>query len=146
MKFFAILRDSLREALDAKVIYFLFGLSALAALVNAPLGILLAWTLTRYEFPGRRILDALVDLPFVALFIVIVWVMGGPVALVPAIAVPVVMIVGLVLQLPLNEVVWRTLEEGARKHAVLVETINGLETVKSVGAEGRMQRAWERST
>ena len=41
-----------------------FGLSALAALVNAPLGLLLAWTLTRYEFPGRRILDALVDLPF----------------------------------------------------------------------------------
>ena len=41
-----------------------FGLSALAALLNAPLGILLAWTLTRYEFPGRRILDALVDLPF----------------------------------------------------------------------------------
>ncbi len=41
-----------------------FGLSALAALVNAPLGILIAWTLTRYVFPGRRILDALVDLPF----------------------------------------------------------------------------------
>ncbi|MGZ6019602.1 MAG: sulfate ABC transporter permease subunit CysT [Phenylobacterium sp.] len=41
-----------------------FGLSALAALLNAPLGLLLAWTLTRYEFPGRRILDALVDLPF----------------------------------------------------------------------------------
>jgi sulfate transport system permease protein len=41
-----------------------FGLSALAAFVNAPLGMLLAWTLTRYEFPGRRILDALVDLPF----------------------------------------------------------------------------------
>lgn len=41
-----------------------FGLSALAALVNAPLGLLLAWTLTRYEFPGRRLLDALVDLPF----------------------------------------------------------------------------------
>ena len=41
-----------------------FGLSALAALVNAPLGILIAWTLTRYEFPGRRLLDAAVDLPF----------------------------------------------------------------------------------
>jgi sulfate transport system permease protein len=41
-----------------------FGLSLLAALVNAPLGLLIAWTLTRYEFPGRRILDALVDLPF----------------------------------------------------------------------------------
>ena len=41
-----------------------FGLSALAALTNAPLGLLLAWTLTRYRFPGRRVLDALVDLPF----------------------------------------------------------------------------------
>ncbi|MDB5466089.1 MAG: cysT [Phenylobacterium sp.] len=41
-----------------------FSLSALAALLNAPLGLLIAWTLTRYEFPGRRLLDALVDLPF----------------------------------------------------------------------------------
>jgi sulfate/thiosulfate transport system permease protein len=41
-----------------------FGLSFLAALTNAPLGLLIAWTLTRYEFPGRRLLDALVDLPF----------------------------------------------------------------------------------
>jgi sulfate transport system permease protein len=41
-----------------------FGLSLAAGLTNAPLGLLLAWTLTRYEFPGRRILDALVDLPF----------------------------------------------------------------------------------
>jgi sulfate transport system permease protein len=41
-----------------------FGLSALAALLNAPLGVLIAWTLTRYKFPGRRLLDALVDLPF----------------------------------------------------------------------------------
>jgi sulfate/thiosulfate transport system permease protein len=41
-----------------------FGLSLLAALTNAPLGLVLAWTLTRYRFPGRRFLDALVDLPF----------------------------------------------------------------------------------
>ncbi|WP_374469101.1 sulfate ABC transporter permease subunit CysT [Phenylobacterium sp.] len=41
-----------------------FSLSLFAALVNAPLGLLIAWTLTRYEFPGRRLLDALVDLPF----------------------------------------------------------------------------------
>jgi sulfate transport system permease protein len=41
-----------------------FGISALAALVNAPLGLLIAWTLTRYAFPGRRLLDAFVDLPF----------------------------------------------------------------------------------
>jgi len=41
-----------------------FGTSAAAALVNAPLGLLVAWVLVRYRFPGRRLLDALVDLPF----------------------------------------------------------------------------------
>lgn len=41
-----------------------FGLSALAAAASAPLGLLIGWTLTRYRFPGRRLVDALVDLPF----------------------------------------------------------------------------------
>jgi len=41
-----------------------FGVSAAAALVNAPLGLIVAWALVRFEFPGRRIMDALVDLPF----------------------------------------------------------------------------------
>lgn len=41
-----------------------FGAAALAALVNAVFGLLLAWVLTRYPFPGRRLVDALVDLPF----------------------------------------------------------------------------------
>ncbi len=41
-----------------------FGVSLLAALVNAVFGGILAWVLVRYTFPGRRIIDALVDLPF----------------------------------------------------------------------------------
>ncbi len=41
-----------------------FGAALLAALTNIPLGLLVAWTLTRYEFPGRRLIDAFVDLPF----------------------------------------------------------------------------------
>jgi sulfate transport system permease protein len=41
-----------------------FGLSLAAALVNALFGGIVAWVLTRYRFPGRRFIDALVDLPF----------------------------------------------------------------------------------
>jgi sulfate transport system permease protein len=41
-----------------------FGASLAAALVNALFGLLVAWVLVRYRFPGRRIVDALVDLPF----------------------------------------------------------------------------------
>lgn len=41
-----------------------FGASLVAALINAVFGFLVAWVLVRYEFPGKRIVDALVDLPF----------------------------------------------------------------------------------
>ena len=41
-----------------------FGGSAIAAAIDAVLGLVVAWTLVRYRFPGRRLLDALVDLPF----------------------------------------------------------------------------------
>lgn len=41
-----------------------FGAALLAACINVVFGTIVAWTLTRYDFPGRRILDAVVDLPF----------------------------------------------------------------------------------
>ncbi len=41
-----------------------FGVAAAAAVLNLFIGLLIAWVLTRYEFPGKRLLDALVDLPF----------------------------------------------------------------------------------
>lgn len=41
-----------------------FSSAAIATIINGFVGLLLAWVLTRYRFPGRRLLDALVDLPF----------------------------------------------------------------------------------
>ena len=41
-----------------------FGASLLAAMINAVFGLIVAWVLVRYRFPGRRVLDAIVDLPF----------------------------------------------------------------------------------
>jgi len=41
-----------------------FGTAFVASLINAFFGLIVAWTLVRYDFPGRRILDALIDLPF----------------------------------------------------------------------------------
>ena len=41
-----------------------FGASAIAASINLVFGLLVAWVLVRYSFPGRRLLDSLVDLPF----------------------------------------------------------------------------------
>src|SRR5271154_2851808 len=41
-----------------------FGAAFLASLINVFFGLIIAWTLVRYDFPGRRILDALIDVPF----------------------------------------------------------------------------------
>ncbi len=41
-----------------------FGAALIAAAVNAVFGFVVAWSLVRYEFPGRRLVDALIDLPF----------------------------------------------------------------------------------
>ncbi|MDA8235146.1 MAG: sulfate ABC transporter permease subunit CysT, partial [Clostridia bacterium] len=41
-----------------------FGAAFIAASINAAFGLLVAWVLVRYSFPGKRIIDGLVDLPF----------------------------------------------------------------------------------
>ncbi len=54
-------------ATDARTVNALeisFGTSLVAAIVNAVFGVIVAWVLVRYRFPGRRVLDAIVDLPF----------------------------------------------------------------------------------
>lgn len=95
------------------------------------------------DFFTSATIVAVVDVPFVALFIAVVAFIGGPVAWVLVAAVPAVLLVGLLLQIPLDRVVRRTFRESAQKHAILVEALGGLETIKGLAAEGRAQRAYE---
>ena len=57
---------------------------------------------------------------------------------------PIVIIVGLLMQFPLGHVVSKTYRESSQKHSLLIEAINGLETIKAAGAEGQIQRQWEK--
>src|ERR1700737_4868071 len=41
-----------------------FGASFIAAMLNAVFGLVIAWVLVRYTFPGRKLIDAIIDLPF----------------------------------------------------------------------------------
>ena len=59
--------DFVRVVTDARAVasYRLsFGASILAATLNSVFGLIIAWTLVRYEFPGRKLIDALIDMPF----------------------------------------------------------------------------------
>jgi len=58
--FWAVLADTrVQQALQLS-----FGASLIAVVINTAFGLIIAWVLVRYRFPGRRVLDALVDLPF----------------------------------------------------------------------------------
>jgi ATP-binding cassette, subfamily C, bacterial LapB len=96
------------------------------------------------DFISSATVTTLVDVPFVFLFIFVIWMVAGNVALVPLLAIPLLLAVVLALQWPMSRAVQRTYREAQMKHGILVEAIGGLETIKSLSAEGRMQRSWER--
>lgn len=96
------------------------------------------------EFFSSTTLLAIIDLPFLFVFIALVGFIGGPMLFVPALAVPLVVIIGWLLQYPLQRAIESGYKEGAQKNALLIEILNGIETVKTSQAEGRMQRMWER--
>ena len=56
--------DVITEPARARVLPLSFGASLLAAGINLVFGFIIAWTLVRYEFPGRKIIDAIIDMPF----------------------------------------------------------------------------------
>jgi ATP-binding cassette subfamily C protein LapB len=95
------------------------------------------------DFFTSASLTALIDLPFIFIFIAIIAVIGGPLAFVPLAAIPLVVIVGFMLQKSLAKVVKDSLNESALKNALLFETFTGLETIKTQAAEGHVQRNWE---
>ncbi|WP_294622376.1 type I secretion system permease/ATPase [uncultured Roseovarius sp.] len=107
----------------------------------------LASTLREFEtlrdFFTSATLVAVVDLPFILLFIAVISLIGGPLAIVPAIAVPLVLIVGLAVQPILARLAEQSFKDGQSKQSVLVETVSGLETIKAVGAARRMRARWE---
>jgi ATP-binding cassette subfamily C protein LapB len=95
------------------------------------------------EFFTSTTLIALIDLPFVLLFVLLIYSLGGPVVLVPATAIPLIVLVGLALQRPLQDVITQSFSEAARKHAMLIETLSSLDAIKGARAEGLMQQKWE---
>ncbi|HYE27117.1 MAG TPA: type I secretion system permease/ATPase [Allosphingosinicella sp.] len=97
------------------------------------------------DFFTSATLTAVVDLPFIILTIAVVWIIGGWVALVPAIMVPIVIIVGALTQPAMDRLSAKAMGEGLAKQSVLVETIGGLETVKAAGAGPLLARRWDKA-
>jgi ATP-binding cassette subfamily C protein LapB len=95
------------------------------------------------DFFTSATLTTLVDLPFTGLFIVVIWTLHPQLAEIPLYGMAIVIVLSLFIQLPLRYVIRQTFRASAQKHALLIETLSGIETLKARGAEGEMQRKWE---
>ncbi|HAU4331755.1 type I secretion system permease/ATPase [Citrobacter freundii] len=85
---------------------------------------------------------AITDLPFFLLFVFILWMIGGPLVLVVLLAVPLLLIPGLLVQRPLGRLSSEGMRESAIRNATLVEAVQGLEDIKLMRAEQRFQNQW----
>ncbi|WP_254430179.1 type I secretion system permease/ATPase [Ruegeria sp. HKCCA4812] len=100
---------------------------------------------TLREFFTSATLVAVVDLPFIWLFVFVIYLVGGQLALVPALAVPVVLLTGLAVQPLLSRMAENSLSDGQSKQSVLVEAVSGLETIKTTAAGRQMRSRWEQA-
>jgi ATP-binding cassette subfamily C protein LapB len=97
------------------------------------------------EFFTSGTVIAATDLFFAMIFIVILFIIAGPLAWIPLLMLPIVIGTGFLLQRPLDRAMKRLQAESSARHGVLIESLSGIETVRATGAESRMQTAWERS-
>lgn len=96
------------------------------------------------DFITSATLTTVVDLPFTLLFLFVIWLLGGSVAFVLAGLILCVFVAGVVLQFPLKSLVRKATKSAEAKHGLLIESIHGLETIKAVGADGRMREKYGR--
>jgi ATP-binding cassette subfamily C protein LapB len=95
------------------------------------------------DFFGSASFVALIDLAFVGVFIAVLFYVVGPLAWVPLLAIPVVLLLALVAQVPLGRSAAKAQQLATKRHVVLVESLLGIEAVKSLNAEPVMQREWD---
>ncbi len=100
---------------------------------------------TLREFFNSATLTTFGDLPFLVIFLVMIWVIAGPLAVIPVLAVPLVLFAGWLTQRTLAKASEQSFRETAQKNAIVVETVVGMESVKAAGAESWAATRWEQA-
>ncbi|MEO1708734.1 MAG: type I secretion system permease/ATPase [Pseudomonadota bacterium] len=98
---------------------------------------------TLREFFTSATLTAFGDLPFLVLFVGVIYIVAGNLAFLVLGAIPILLLVGWITQRALAKLMQDAFREAAQKQAVVVETLYGMDTLKASGAETWAARKWE---
>lgn len=98
------------------------------------------------DFIASASLTTLVDLPFVLLFLFVLAWISPYMVIPPLVAMVAVLIVSFISQAKMHRLVEETFQASSQRNANLVESLSGMETIKTLNAQGTMLRKWEMST
>ena len=91
-------------------------------------------------------MTAVIDLPFAVIFLAVIYYIGGNLVFVPMTTMLLILIYALIIRKPLQESIESSHEASAKKNGILIETLQNIETVKSMRMNSKMQWEWEEST
>jgi len=98
------------------------------------------------SFLTNATLTALVDFPFALLFLLVIGYIGGWMVVVPIVMMLLILGYAIFMRNPLRESIEETHKASAAKSSILIEALQNIETLKTLGATGQVQWAWEEAT
>ncbi|OPA79814.1 type I secretion system permease/ATPase [Campylobacter pinnipediorum] len=98
------------------------------------------------NFFSSASLAAIVDLPFSVIFLLTIYFIGSYLVFAPIVTMFIILIYTFSIKNPLQNAIKSTFEASAAKNGILIESLNGLETIKTLGASGHVQWNWEEAT
>lgn len=90
--------------------------------------------------------SAMVDLPFVFIFLIVIYIIGGVLVAIPIISGLIILTYSYIVEKPMRKSIESTYEAAAHKNSVLIESLAALETIKALGISGHSQWKWEEAS
>ncbi|MGJ8598099.1 ATP-binding cassette domain-containing protein [Sulfitobacter sp.] len=97
------------------------------------------------EAISSSMLSAAIDLPFLFIYVIVIYLIGGYLVYPILAAIPIVLLIGLIAQFPLGRLAKAGLEEASLRNGLIVETVLKSDEIKLHQAEGTMQLRWDRT-
>jgi len=97
-------------------------------------------------FLTNATMAAIIDLPFAVIFLAVIFYLGGGIVVVPMVTMFLILAYAIIIKKPLRASIESTHEASAKKSSILIETLNNIETLKTLGTLNQVQWKWEEST
>ncbi len=98
------------------------------------------------SFLTNATMAAVIDLPFTVIFLFVIGYIGGMIVIIPILTILLIITYAFLIKKPLQESIQSTHEASAKKNSILIEALNNIETLKTLGAVNQTQWNWEEST